>query len=135
MNVFAPIAASSSTAIAVEGEPIPVEQTETIRPLSSPVYVVYSRFRAISRGRSSSFAIGSTRPGSPGSKTTSPTSPGLQRMWYCTSPMAEREFRLLAPGVAGGRERIAHEESKQRRRHRLVVGDRHVNRCILRPVQ
>src|SRR2546425_3817071 len=127
--------------MAVDGEPIPVEQPETIRPPSSPVYVVYSRFRAIRRGRSRRRAIGSTRPGSPGSKTTSPTSPGLARMWYCNSPMAEvsvlgahaptlpsprgeGNFGLLAPGVARGRERFAHEEPQERRRDGLVVCDR-----------
>jgi len=43
-KVRAPMAASSSTAIAVDGEPMPVEQTEIGRPSSSPVYMVYSRF-------------------------------------------------------------------------------------------
>jgi hypothetical protein len=37
MKVVAPMAASSSTAIAVDGDPIPVEQIETMRPPSSPV--------------------------------------------------------------------------------------------------
>src|SRR5258708_39104191 len=149
MNVVAPIAASSSTAMAVGGEPMPVEQTETARPSRAPVYVTCSRLRAISRGLSSSRAIGSTRPGSPGRRTTSPTSPGLQRMWYCKSAMADvsltrhppppsspqrgREivpsrgagggFWLLAPGVAGGDEGVAQDGPQQRRADRLAVGD------------
>src|SRR3989442_10644787 len=136
MTVVAPIAASSSMAMAVDGEPMPVEQTETARPSSSPVYVTYSRFRAIKRGLSSSRAIGSTRPGSPGRSTTSPTSPGLQRIWYCKSPIADvslarhpnqGDLCLLAPGVGRGDVGLAQQDPEQRRADRLAVRDRHVD--------
>jgi hypothetical protein len=37
MNVCAPMAANSSTAMAVEGQPIPVEVTDTFSPSNVPV--------------------------------------------------------------------------------------------------
>src|ERR1700724_3753785 len=94
MKVVAPIAASSSTAIAVEGEPMPVEQTETA--------------------------------GSPGRRTTSPTSPGLQRMWYCKSPIADVSLRgLLAGdrGFAGAREGRTEQQPQQGRGNGIFVRD------------
>jgi hypothetical protein len=46
MNVVAPTQASASSAIAVDGQPIPVEQHVIGAPLYVPVWVTYSRFVA-----------------------------------------------------------------------------------------
>jgi hypothetical protein len=75
MKVSAPILISSSTAMAADGQPIPVETTLTRSPSSVPVQVSYSRLRATRTGSSNRAAIGSHRPGSPGSSTYRPTSP------------------------------------------------------------
>jgi hypothetical protein len=42
MNVFAPILPSSSIAMAVAGQPMPVEQADTIVPLTIPDHIRYS---------------------------------------------------------------------------------------------
>ncbi|CAB4668249.1 unannotated protein [freshwater metagenome] len=76
MNVSAPTIANSSTAIAADGQPIPVEVTDTFSPSRYPVYVTYSRLDATNFASSKRAAIGSQRPGSPGSSTYRPTSPG-----------------------------------------------------------
>ena len=69
MNVSAPAPTSSSTAIAVDGQPIPVEVAATGTPSSVPVQVTYSRCWATNTGSLKWRAITSTRPGSPGSRT------------------------------------------------------------------
>ena len=74
-NVEAPTLANSSMAIAVEGQPIPVEVTVTGLPLYSPVIVLYSLFSATSSALSKCSAMNSTLPGSPGSITKSEISP------------------------------------------------------------
>ena len=66
MNVSAPHLTSSSTAIAVEGHPMPVEQHETLMPSTVPVNVRYSRLNATSFASSKNDAMSGTRPGSPG---------------------------------------------------------------------
>ena len=43
IKVFTPTAASSSTAIADEGPPMPVEHTVTVSPRSVPFHILYSR--------------------------------------------------------------------------------------------
>ena len=85
-KVFAPIFANSSTAIAADGHPIPVDVTLTGLPLYVPVTVLYSLLKAISLGSSKCFAIKSTLPGSPGRITKSAISPSCSCMWYCFSP-------------------------------------------------
>lgn len=75
IKVSAPDLKSSSIAIALEGQPIPVEVTETATPLKEPVYVTYSRFVAMWTALSKREAMIGTRPGSPGIKTYLPTSP------------------------------------------------------------
>ena len=74
-NVLAPTFANSSTAIAVDGHPIPVDVTETERPLYKPVIVLYSLLSATNFAESKCSAMNSTLPGSPGSITKSETSP------------------------------------------------------------
>jgi hypothetical protein len=66
MKVSAPILASSSTAMAGDGPPIPVEATDAFSPPRNPVQVSHSRFKATLRGSSKKRAIGSRRPGAPG---------------------------------------------------------------------
>jgi len=66
MKVSAPHLWSSSTQMAVEGPPIPVEVTVTRSPSSVPSQVVNSRFRVTMRGLSRWAAISSHRSGSPG---------------------------------------------------------------------
>ncbi|CSB44598.1 Uncharacterised protein [Vibrio cholerae] len=65
-KVRTPNCANSSTAIDVEGPPIPVEHTTTDCPSSSARYTVYSRWLARKTGLSISSAIFCTRAGSPG---------------------------------------------------------------------
>ena len=65
-NVVTPSCASSSTAIDVDGPPIPVEQTMTSAPPTVPRIDVNSRFDASGTGSSSNSAMCATRPGSPG---------------------------------------------------------------------
>ena len=47
IKVSAPSLANSSTAIAVEGPPIPVEVTDTCVPWTLPVYVLCSLFSGL----------------------------------------------------------------------------------------
>ena len=61
-----PTRMSSSTQMAVEGPPIPVEVTVTRSPSRVPSQVVNSRFRVTMRGLSRWAAISSHRSGSPG---------------------------------------------------------------------
>src|SRR3990170_6353240 len=82
-NVVAPTRASSSIAIAVEGQPIPVDVQLMGTPLYLPVYVTYSRLVATSCASSHWEATTATRPGSPGSRTYGATSPGASFTWYC----------------------------------------------------
>src|SRR5919204_4868477 len=82
-NVVAPTRASSSIAIAVDGQPIPVEVHEIGTPLYVPVNVTYSRLLATSCDSSHRLATSGTRPGSPGSSTYGATSPGESLRWYC----------------------------------------------------
>ena len=81
-NVFAPTFANSSTAIAVDGQPIPVDVTETERPLYTPVMVLYSLLSATNVAESKCSAMNSTLPGSPGNITKSDTSPVFSWTWY-----------------------------------------------------
>ena len=69
MKVSAPLLISSSMAMAVEGQPMPVEVHETLIPSTVPVHVRYSRLKATSFASSKNEAIFGTRPGSPGSST------------------------------------------------------------------
>ena len=75
IKVSAPHLTSSSSAIADEGPPIPVEVTETFTPSKYPVYVTYSLLSATSFASSKYAAIFSHLFGSPGSITYFPTSP------------------------------------------------------------
>ena len=86
MNEVTPTRASSSTAIAVEGQPIPVEVTVTSRPLYVPTIVRCSRLWATSRGLSRYSATSGTRNGSPGRSATVLTSPGATSMWNWRTP-------------------------------------------------
>src|SRR5207302_7287451 len=81
-NVCTPSSASSSTPIATEGPPIPVDIADTGTPSSVPVKVRYSRLNATSRAPSRYLAIIGVRPGSPGTSTYSPTSPLPRPTWY-----------------------------------------------------
>jgi hypothetical protein len=65
-NVRTPSCASSSTAIDVDGPPMPVEHTTTGVPPVQPSQLVYSRLAARAVGESNRSAIFATRPGSPG---------------------------------------------------------------------
>ena len=94
-KVLAPILANSSTAIAVEGHPIPVEVTDTDLPLYFPVIVLYSLLWATTSAVSKWLAIVSTLPGSPGNMTKSATSPSFIWMWYWTSLFKRPPFSLL----------------------------------------
>src|SRR5260370_5020060 len=87
-KVCTPSSFSSSTAIATDGPPIPVDIVDTFTPSSEPVNVLYSRLNATSRARSRYFAIIGVRPGSPGTSTYSPTSPAARPMWYFFSVTA-----------------------------------------------
>src|SRR5262245_31003596 len=82
MNVVAPTRASSSSAIAVDGAPIPVDVQEIGTPRYTPVWVTYSRLLATSRVSSHTDETTGTRPGSPGSRTVGATSPGASFTWY-----------------------------------------------------
>src|SRR4029453_4410033 len=83
-NVVAPTRASSSIAIAVDGQPIPAEAEESGTPRYVPVNVTYSRLLATSRDSSQRLATSGTLPGSPGSRTYGATSPGASLRWYWT---------------------------------------------------
>src|SRR5712691_4135874 len=87
-NECTPSSLSSSTAIATDGPPIPDEMVETGTPRRLPVNVRYSRLKATSRAPSRYLAIMGVRPGSPGMRTYSPTSPLARPMWYFFSPIA-----------------------------------------------
>ena len=70
MNVSAPMAMSSSSALAVDGPPAPVEHAEMGPPSTRrPVNVTCSRSTAISRASAQRVAIIDTRAGSPGRST------------------------------------------------------------------
>ena len=60
---------SSSTAIAAEGPPMPLEVVETAAPPTVPVKVRYSRENAFSVAPSRYCAISAVRNGSPGMRT------------------------------------------------------------------
>ena len=86
MNDVTPTRASSSTAIAVDGQPIPVDVTVISRPLYVPTIVRCSRLWATSRASSRYSATSGTRNGSPGMSATVLTSPGATPMWNCLPP-------------------------------------------------
>ena len=115
INVSAPHITSSSTAIAAEGPPIPVEHTLTFSPSRYPVYTVYSRVLAISFAPSSFPAIFGTRPGSPGSITYLPMSPFLVFRWKQTSPETMLSmicsFQLVVVSCRRPRRRVSTEPS------------------------
>src|SRR5712692_919258 len=81
-KVGTPSALSAWTAIATDGPPIPEEIVDTGTPSRLPVNVRYSRLNATSRALSKYLAIAGVRPGSPGTKTYSPTSPFASPTWY-----------------------------------------------------
>src|SRR5438128_2139104 len=81
-KVCTPSSLSSSTAIATDGPPMPVDIVDTFTPSSAPVKVRYSRLNATSRALSRYSAIFGVRNGSPGTSTYSPTSPGPRPTWY-----------------------------------------------------
>src|SRR5437870_4417916 len=81
-KVCTPSSLSSSTAIATDGPPMPVDIVDTFTPPSAPVKVRYSRLNATSRALSRYSAIFGVRNGSPGTSTYSPTSPGPRPTWY-----------------------------------------------------
>src|SRR4029450_5561901 len=83
-NVVARTRESSPSAIAVEGQPIPVDVQEIGTPRYVPVNVTYSRLLATSRESSHRLATRGTLPGSPGSRTYGATSPGASFRWYWT---------------------------------------------------
>src|SRR5262245_24695788 len=83
-NVVAPTRASSSIAIAADGQPIPVDVHEIGTPRYAPVNVTYSRLLATSCDSSQMLATSGTRPGSPGRSTYGATSPGESLRWYWT---------------------------------------------------
>jgi len=61
---------------------MPDEIVETGTPSRLPVNVRYSRLNATSRASSRYLAIAGVRPGSPGTRTYSPTSPFARPTWY-----------------------------------------------------
>ena len=71
-----------------EHRPIPDEIVETGTPSRLPVKVLYSRLNATSCASSRYLAIAGVRPGSPGTRTYSPTSPLASPTWYFFSPVA-----------------------------------------------
>ena len=100
MNEVTPTRASSSTAIAVEGQPIPVEVTVTSRPLYVPTIVRCSRLWATSRGLSRYSATSGTRNGSPGRSATVLTSPGATSMWNWRTPRPVLLLSTMNPNAA-----------------------------------
>ena len=98
--VFTPMFANSSTPIAVEGHPIPVDITLTGLSLYVPVNVLYSLLKAISFASSKCPAINSTLPGSPGKITKSATSPGASPIWYCFSPSSIDFFSVMVEMIS-----------------------------------
>ena len=86
MKLVTPTRASSSTAMAVDGQPMPVDVTVIVRPWYVPFIVRCSRLCATSTGSSRYSATNGTRNGSPGMRTTVLTSPGATPMWNCRPP-------------------------------------------------
>src|SRR4249920_1860834 len=113
-------------AIAVEGQPIPVDVQEIGTPRYVPVNVTYSRLLATSRDSSHRLATSGTLPGSPGSRTYGATSPGASLRWYWTlirrlvPPEASSPLGPRRGGPAGrGRTARARERRpRPRGRHR-----------------
>ena len=104
MKVSAPHWMSSSMAMAVEGQPMPVEVHETLMPSTVPVKVRYSRLKATSWASSKKEAIFGTRPGSPGRSTYRPTSPFLRCTWYWRS--GSTSAKAIAPSRYGWHYRL-----------------------------
>src|SRR5579859_2376831 len=96
-NVCTPSSASSSTPMATEGPPIPVDIVETGTPSTLPVNVRYSRLNATSRAPSRCLATIGVRKGSPGTSTYSPTSPLASPTWYFFSSVT-----AIGPSVYPG---------------------------------
>ena len=65
-KVCTPSSRISSTPIATDGPPIPLETAETGTPATEPVKVRYSRLKATSRAPSRKPAMTAVRAGSPG---------------------------------------------------------------------
>src|SRR6267143_2630625 len=97
-NVCTPSSLNSSIPIATDGPPIPDEMVETGTPSRLPVNVRYSRLNATSRAPSRYLAIKGVRPGSPGTRTYSPTSPGASPTWYFFSPVAANGAKSKGTG-------------------------------------
>ena len=99
MTLVTPTRYSSSTAMAVEGQPMPVEVAVMWRPLYQPVIVRCSRLWATSRTSVRNSATNGTRNGSPGSSATEETSPGAMPMWYCRSVRPTWDLSTVDMGV------------------------------------
>jgi len=84
-KVWTPSSRISSTPIATEGPPIPLETADTGVPLRVPVKVRYSRLKATSRAPSRNLAMTAVRAGSPGISTYLPTSSDVRPTWYFRS--------------------------------------------------
>jgi hypothetical protein len=104
MRVSAPTRANSSTAMAAEGEPIPVDVTDIGVPSSVPVAVRYSRWSATTVASSHSSVTVSTRSGSPGRRTASATSSSPTSRWYwvSASPTSSSVSSWLSPLICRG---------------------------------
>src|SRR5438093_728769 len=101
-------AASISAAIAVEGQPMPVDVTATRSPRRVPAYVLYSRFWAMCSRSSNSAAINSQRPGSPGRNTYRPTSPCRRPMWCWRSDLMVMRLAHRGRGLPASRVLVTH---------------------------
>ncbi len=83
MKYLPPQAISSSTAMAQDGPPMPVEVIVTGTPLYTPVMVLNSRLKAISLASSKNSAALMTLWGAPGKITFSAIWPFLQSICGC----------------------------------------------------
>src|ERR1700693_6337243 len=137
-NVCTPSSASSSTPIATDGPPIPVDIVDTGTPSTVPVNVRYSRLNATSLAPSRCLATIGVRNGSPGTSTYSPTSPLASPTWYFFSSAT-----AIGPSVYPGHDMrragdfaVAHapggDEPRRDARHQVrrpcVDGDQRVAR-------
>src|SRR5215831_6279176 len=99
-NVWTPSSPSSSTAMAMDGPPMPLEQVDTGVSPTRPVNVRYSRDQARSSAASRWRAIRAVRKGSPGTSTYWPTSPAARPTWYLRcAATAEKCIRPPARSV------------------------------------
>src|SRR5690348_5874172 len=97
-SVCTPSSCSSSTPMATEGPPMPVDIADTGTPSTVPVKVRYSRLNATSFAPSRCLAMSGVRNGSPGTSTYCPTSPGPNPMWYFFSVTFAIRRILIGPG-------------------------------------